>query len=93
MRRHFARRDPVMAALMRAAGPYRLEVEASRSPFESLARAITHQQLNGIVANRILQRFIARAGKGHIELRTFTAPAFGASSAARPLQGIGFDGH
>lgn len=53
-----------MAALMRAAGPYRLEPQAARSPFESLARAITHQQLNGTAANRILERFIGLCGNG-----------------------------
>lgn len=64
MKRHFAACDPVMAALMRAAGPYRLEPQAARSPFESLARAITHQQLNGTAANRILERFIGLCGNG-----------------------------
>jgi len=64
MRKHFAARDPVMAALIRAAGPYRLAPEGARSPFESLARAITHQQLNGIAAERILGRFVALCGNG-----------------------------
>ncbi|HNR22384.1 MAG TPA: DNA-3-methyladenine glycosylase 2 family protein [Steroidobacteraceae bacterium] len=64
MRKHFAARDPVMAALIRAAGPYRLAPEGARSPFESLARAITHQQLNGIAAERILGRFVALCGSG-----------------------------
>lgn len=64
MRKHFAACDPVMAALIRAAGPYRLAPETARSPFESLARAITHQQLNGIAAERILGRFVALCGNG-----------------------------
>ena len=59
-----------MAALMRAAGPYQLDPEATRSPFESLARAITHQQLNGTAADRILARFIDLCGEG-----TFPTPA------------------
>jgi len=59
MRRHFVARDPVMAALIRAAGPYRLVPKTAQPPFEALARAITHQQLNGIAAERILGRFIA----------------------------------
>ena len=64
MKKHFAACDPVMAALMRAAGPYRLDPEATRSPFESLVRAITHQQLNGTAADRILTRFIDLCGNG-----------------------------
>ena len=64
MKQHFAACDPVMAALMRAAGPYRLAPEATHSPFEALARAITHQQLNGTAANRILTRFIDLCGDG-----------------------------
>ncbi len=84
MKRHFAKCDPVMAALMRAAGPYRLEVEASRSPFESLARAITHQQLNGIVANRILQRFIALFGN-----EPFPAPGAVLARPDHELRAVG----
>ena len=68
MRKHFAACDPVMAALIRAAGPYRLAPETARSPFESLARAITHQQLNGIAAERILGRFVALCGNGEFPL-------------------------
>ncbi len=64
MKQHFLARDPVMAALMRAAGPCRLKPNAEHSPFESLARAITHQQLNGTAANRILERFIGLCGDG-----------------------------
>lgn len=64
MKQHFAACDPVMAALIRAGGPYRLAVQSAYSPFESLARAITHQQLNGVAANRILSRFIALFGDG-----------------------------
>lgn len=51
--------DPVMAALVRAVGRYALQAQAARTPFESLARAIAHQQLSGVVAQRILQRFCA----------------------------------
>ena len=52
--------DPVMAGLIAAAGPYRQPHERTlHSPFEALARAIAHQQLNGIAAERILARFVA----------------------------------
>ena len=51
--------DPAMAALVRAAGRYALRLQGERAPFEILARAIAHQQLNGVVAQRILERFCA----------------------------------
>jgi DNA-3-methyladenine glycosylase II len=51
--------DPVMAALIQAAGPCRLEPRPERAPFEALARAIAHQQLHGVAAERILGRLIA----------------------------------
>jgi DNA-3-methyladenine glycosylase II len=35
----------------------RVEPEARRSPFESLVRAVAHQQLNGTAATTILNRF------------------------------------
>lgn len=56
------RTDAVMAALIEAAGPYALKPSRLRSPFESLVRAIAHQQLNGIAAERILARFTALFG-------------------------------
>jgi DNA-3-methyladenine glycosylase II len=49
--------DPVMAQLIREVGSCRLEPEPWRSPFQSLAQAIAHQQLNGTAANTILTRF------------------------------------
>jgi DNA-3-methyladenine glycosylase II len=51
--------DPVMAALIKLAGPCRIEPRPERAPFEALARAIAHQQLHGIAAERILARFMA----------------------------------
>ena len=54
--------DPVMAALIAAVGPVRLgrsALRAQQSPFESLARAIAHQQLHGAAAERILGRLVA----------------------------------
>ena len=51
--------DPVMAALIQAAGPCRLQSRAQHEPFEALARAIAHQQLHGAAAESILARFVA----------------------------------
>jgi len=50
--------DPVMRRLIRVHGPCALRPRTGRSPFQSLATAIAHQQLNGIAANTILRRFI-----------------------------------
>jgi len=57
--RALAALDPVMARLIAAAGPCALHPRLERSPFESLARSIAHQQLNGTAAARILARFVA----------------------------------
>jgi DNA-3-methyladenine glycosylase II len=51
--------DPVMARLIEAAGPCTWEPRAELAPFETLARAIAHQQLNGVAAERIFTRFKA----------------------------------
>jgi DNA-3-methyladenine glycosylase II len=50
--------DPVMRTLIRAHGPCGLKPRPRRAPFESLARAIANQQLNGTAAATILGRFI-----------------------------------
>ena len=47
-----------MRRLIGAHGPCELRPRLGRSPFESLARAIAHQQLNGTAANTILGRFV-----------------------------------
>jgi DNA-3-methyladenine glycosylase II len=55
---HLAKHDPVMRRLIRAHGACGLQPKVSRSPFQSLAMAVAHQQLNGTAANTILRRFI-----------------------------------
>jgi len=62
------RKDPVLAGIIRRVGPYRL---VPREPtFETLARSITFQQLNGKAARAIFERVRKAAG------RRFTARAF-----------------
>ena len=56
--KHLAKCDPIMRRLIRAHGPCGLEPQLRRSPFQSLAQAIAHQQLNGIAAGTFLSRFI-----------------------------------
>ena len=51
--------DPVMARLVKAAGRYALKPKLERPAFESLARSIAHQQLSGVVAAKIMERFCA----------------------------------
>jgi DNA-3-methyladenine glycosylase II len=50
---------PVMARLIEAVGPCNWELRADLPPFQTLARAIAHQQLNGIAAETIFSRFKA----------------------------------
>lgn len=56
--RLLAASDPVMRRLVRKHGPCGLKPRVRRAPFESLARAIANQQLNGAVADKILGRFV-----------------------------------
>ena len=55
--RHLAK-DPAMRRVIRRHGPCDL-TPRRRSPYETLTRAIAHQQLNGRAAETILGRFIA----------------------------------
>jgi len=58
--RHLGSADPVMGRLIRRIGPCTLEPDPGRTPFESLVRAVAHQQLHGKAAETILGRFLAR---------------------------------
>ena len=55
-RRALARADAQLGALMRAAGPFRLEPDAISDPFASLAESIVYQQLTGKAAATIFGR-------------------------------------
>jgi DNA-3-methyladenine glycosylase II len=55
--RALARRDPVLRAIMRQAGPAPIGKRRSRTNFEALARAIVFQQLAGKAAAAIYGRF------------------------------------
>jgi 3-methyladenine DNA glycosylase/8-oxoguanine DNA glycosylase len=58
--RHLKESDPVLAAIIERVGPLK---PAFRDPtFESLARAIVYQQLNGKAAKTIYERFELAAG-------------------------------
>ena len=59
-----ARRDPVLARLVAAAGPCRLDAPRELTHFGSLCRSITFQQLGGKAASTIFGRFAAAATGG-----------------------------
>lgn len=56
---YLSKRCKVMRRLIKTHGPCTLTPETGRSPFESLVRAVAHQQLNGTAAETILGRFRA----------------------------------
>ena len=72
--------DPVMAALVDAAGPCRLRGADCPSPFRHLAEAIVSQQISGRAAAAILQRF-----------RDLFAPDLGAADFPSPQAVLGRD--
>jgi DNA-3-methyladenine glycosylase II len=83
--RRLLRSDPVMAGLIQATGRARLQARSALPPFEALARAIAHQQLHGIAAERILARFVALFGGPG-----FPAPAQVLAAEDAALRGVGF---
>ena len=92
--RHLAR-DPVMGRVIARHGPCAL-VPRKLSPYESLLRAIAHQQLHGRAAESILARFVELSGNGRfpspetvLALRTTAMRRCGFSQAkARAIRDI-----
>lgn len=82
---HLARADAVLAGVIRAVGPCGLEPQSDCHPFQSLAQAIAHQQLNRIAANTILGRLIDTCGRG-----AFPTPQMVLAASAASLRGAGF---
>jgi DNA-3-methyladenine glycosylase II len=82
---HLSRADAVLAGLIRAVGPSRLETSADGHPFQILARAIAHQQLNGTAANTILKRLVDSVGAG-----VFPTPEQVLAARAESLRAAGF---
>ena len=60
--RFLRRTDPVMAQLIRQAGPFSVNPERGVGPYEALVQAVAHQQLTGKAARTILSRFYALYG-------------------------------
>ena len=82
--RHLSNVDPVMRTLIRRVGPCRLAVR-DQSPFETLVRAIAHQQIHGRAAQAILGRFVAL-----FPGRRFPTPEDVAAVDARKMRRAGF---
>lgn len=59
---HLRRVDPVLARIIRKAGPCRLRVDRNGSRFSSLAEAILYQQISGLAAATIHKRLLKLAG-------------------------------
>lgn len=57
--RHLRKVDPVMRQLIREAGPFALRRTRGTTPYQALVRAVAHQQLHGVAAERILGRLTA----------------------------------
>jgi DNA-3-methyladenine glycosylase II len=83
--RHLSKADPVLGGVIRAAGPYRPAPEAGCEPFQILAQAIAHQQLNGTAANTILARLVASCGRG-----SFPTPRQVLAAPVAQLRAAGF---
>jgi DNA-3-methyladenine glycosylase II len=82
---HLARADGVLGGLIRAVGPCRLEPPSECQPFQTLARAIAHQQLNGTAANTILKRLVDSCGAG-----VFPSPEQVLAASTESLRAAGF---
>jgi len=82
---HLSRADAVLGGLIRAVGPCTLEPQADCQPFQTLARAIAHQQLNGTAANTILERLVRSCGQG-----LFPTPEMILAASVDSLRAAGF---
>ena len=82
---HLTRQCRTMDRLIREHGACRLVPDPRRSPFESLVRAVAHQQLNGTAAETILGRFRALFSG-----RRFPHPADLAAISDDALRAAGF---
>ena len=82
---HLSRADAVLGGLIRAVGPCKLPPPEDGHPFQVLAQAIAHQQLNGTAANTILKRLIDSCGQG-----TFPTPHQVLEASVESLRAAGF---
>lgn len=57
--KHLRRVDPQLARVIKQVGPCPLAPRRGVEPWQALVRAVAYQQLNGIAAETIFQRFLA----------------------------------
>jgi DNA-3-methyladenine glycosylase II len=62
--RRLAHLDPVMRRLIKELGPCTLRRTRGMVPYQVLVRAVAHQQLHGVAAERILARLAALTASG-----------------------------
>jgi DNA-3-methyladenine glycosylase II len=84
---HLSGIDRNLGGLIRAVGPYGLEIAAPCHPFESLAEAIMYQQLHASAARAIHGRFVATFGNGKFPTPTVV---LGARDDALRAVGLSF---
>jgi DNA-3-methyladenine glycosylase II len=85
IQRHLSGSDPVLARVIEAIGAYAPEAQEAVHPFQALAHAIAHQQLNGIAANTILRRLCEACDEG-----SFPSPQWVLDAPAAKLRAAGF---
>jgi DNA-3-methyladenine glycosylase II len=83
--RFLRRADPVMAQLIRRAGPHAVRPERGVGAYEALVEAVAHQQLTGKAARTILGRFYSLYGSD-----CCPEPARLADTEPAALRGCGF---
>src|SRR6185437_4197530 len=83
---HLSTVDPILAGVIRAVGPSTVIIEPDCAPFQTLAQAIAHQQLNGTAARTILTRFIHSCGQGGL----FPTPEAVLAAPQATLRAAGF---
>ncbi len=82
---HLQKSCALMRRLVQTIGPCDLLPIRRRAPYESLMRAIAHQQLNGKAAETILGRFV-----GLYSGSAFPTPEEVIATAHEKLRGVGF---
>lgn len=84
--KHLAKADPVLAQLMKRAGPFALKTRHLHNPFEALARNIVFQQLHGSAAEAIHGRVVGLFGGGRLR------PQDVLDASEEALRGAGLSG-
>lgn len=83
--KHLAKADPALKKLIKKHSLADFKPKMKRSPYESLSRAIAHQQLHGKAAETILGRLI-----GRFPNKKFPLPSDIVSMADADLRACGF---